>query len=109
MATPMDVLGFDSSAPPDLASLSLKKIKKKAMDRVEKEVIAYVLEKPVSFFFPPTVRGASFEDLTPDEKELIHFFRQLGHVTLRKVAFNQVKTLSEAALEDQMDETYRDS
>jgi len=44
-ATPMDILGFDSSAPPDLSSLSLKKIKKKAMDRVEKEVIAYVLEK----------------------------------------------------------------
>jgi transcriptional regulator with PAS, ATPase and Fis domain len=43
--TPMDLLGFDSSAPPDLASLSLKKIKKNAMDRVEKEVIAYVLEK----------------------------------------------------------------
>lgn len=44
-ATPMDIIGFDSSAPPDLSSLSLKKIKKKAMDRVEKEVIAYVLEK----------------------------------------------------------------
>ncbi len=29
----------------DLASLSLKKIKKKAMDRVEREVIAYVLDK----------------------------------------------------------------
>jgi len=44
-ATPMDMMGFDSSVPPDLSSLSLKKIKKKAMDRVEKEVIAYVLEK----------------------------------------------------------------
>jgi len=44
-ATPMDILGFDSSTSPDLSSLSLKKIKKKAMDRVEKEVIAYVLEK----------------------------------------------------------------
>ena len=43
--TPMEILGFDSSAPPDLSSLSLKKIKKKAMDRVEKEVIAYVLDK----------------------------------------------------------------
>jgi two-component system response regulator AtoC len=44
-AAPMDILGFDSSAPPDLSSLSLKKIKKKAMDHVEREVIAYVLEK----------------------------------------------------------------
>jgi transcriptional regulator with PAS, ATPase and Fis domain len=44
-SSPANILGFDTSAPPDLASLSLKKIKKKAMDRVEKEVIAYVLEK----------------------------------------------------------------
>jgi transcriptional regulator with PAS, ATPase and Fis domain len=43
--SPMDFLGFDINKPPDLSSLSLKKIKKKAMDHVEKEVIAYVLEK----------------------------------------------------------------
>ena len=41
----MDFLGFDINKPPDLSSLSLKKIKKKAMDQVEKEVISYVLEK----------------------------------------------------------------
>ena len=41
----MDFLGFDINKPPDLSSLSLKKIKKKAMDHVEKEVISYVLEK----------------------------------------------------------------
>jgi transcriptional regulator with PAS, ATPase and Fis domain len=43
--SPMDILGFDINRPPDLSSLSLKKIKKKAMDHVEREVIAYVLEK----------------------------------------------------------------
>jgi transcriptional regulator with PAS, ATPase and Fis domain len=43
--SPIDLLGFDSDSPPSLSSLSLKKIKKKAMDRVEKEVITYVLEK----------------------------------------------------------------
>jgi transcriptional regulator with PAS, ATPase and Fis domain len=43
--SPMDFLGFDTNKPPDLSSLSLKKIKKKAMDHVEKEVIAYVLDK----------------------------------------------------------------
>lgn len=42
---PLDLFGFVGEKPPDLSSLSLKKIKKKAMDRVEKEVIAYVLEK----------------------------------------------------------------
>ncbi len=40
-----EFLGFDLHKPQDLASLSLKKIKKKAMDHVEKEVISYVLEK----------------------------------------------------------------
>ena len=40
-----DLLGFDSNDPPDLSSLSLKKIKKKAIVRVEKEIISYVLEK----------------------------------------------------------------
>ena len=40
-----ELLGFDSNDPPDLSSLSLKKIKKKAIVRVEKEIISYVLEK----------------------------------------------------------------
>jgi len=44
-AAPRDILGFGGSEPPDLSSLSLKTIKKKAMDRVEKEVISYVLNK----------------------------------------------------------------
>jgi transcriptional regulator with PAS, ATPase and Fis domain len=36
---PVDLWGLD------LSSLSLKKVKKKALDRVEREVISYVLEK----------------------------------------------------------------
>ena len=40
-----DLLEFDTNDPPDLSSLSLKKIKKKAIIRVEKEIISYVLEK----------------------------------------------------------------
>jgi transcriptional regulator with PAS, ATPase and Fis domain len=40
-----DLLAFDANNPPDLSSLSLKKIKKKAIVRVEKEIISYVLEK----------------------------------------------------------------
>jgi two-component system response regulator AtoC len=40
-----DLLAFDANDPPDLSSLSLKKIKKKAIVRVEKEIISYVLEK----------------------------------------------------------------
>ena len=40
-----DLLEFDTNNPPDLSSLSLKKIKKKAIVRVEREIISYVLEK----------------------------------------------------------------
>jgi two-component system response regulator AtoC len=41
----MDFLEFNINHAKDLSSLSLKDIKKKAMEKVEKEVIAYVLEK----------------------------------------------------------------
>jgi len=43
--SPLGLLEFDPNDPPDLASLSLKKIKKQAIVRVEKEIISYVLEK----------------------------------------------------------------
>ncbi len=42
---PMELMGIDPDNPPDLSSLSLKKIKKKAVVRVEREIISYVLEK----------------------------------------------------------------
>ena len=42
---PIGLLGLDGENASNLNSLSLKKIRKKALDRVEKEVITYVLEK----------------------------------------------------------------
>ena len=45
LLSPIDLLAFDTNDPPDLSSLSLKKIKKEAIVRVEKEIISYVLEK----------------------------------------------------------------
>ena len=42
---PVDLWGVDGDKAPNLSSLSLKKVRKKALDRVEKEVISYVLEK----------------------------------------------------------------
>ena len=42
---PVDLWGAEGDKPPNLSSLSLKKVRKKALDRVEKEVISYVLEK----------------------------------------------------------------
>ena len=40
---PVDLWRVNGEELPDLSSLSLKKVKKKALDRVEKEVISYVL------------------------------------------------------------------
>jgi two-component system response regulator AtoC len=44
-SNPIELLGINGDNAANLASLSLKKIRKKALDRVEKEVISYVLEK----------------------------------------------------------------
>ena len=42
---PVDLWELDGDKTPNLSSLSLKKVRKKALDRVEREVISYVLEK----------------------------------------------------------------
>jgi two-component system response regulator AtoC len=42
---PIELLGINGDNAANLTSLSLKKIRKKALDRVEKEVISFVLEK----------------------------------------------------------------
>ncbi|MGD8765421.1 MAG: sigma-54 dependent transcriptional regulator [Desulfobacteraceae bacterium] len=42
---PIELVGLNGENAANLSSLSLKKIRKKALDRVEKEVITYVLEK----------------------------------------------------------------
>ena len=42
---PVDLWGLHGDKAPNLSSLSLKKVRKKALDRVEREVISYVLEK----------------------------------------------------------------
>jgi len=70
--SPMDYLGLDMNKPPDLASLSLKKIKKKAMDHVEREVIAYVLEKT------GWNRSKATKVLNISYKTLLYKIRDLG-------------------------------
>lgn len=70
--SPMDILGFDINRPPDLSSLSLKKIKKKAMDHVEREVIAYVLDKT------GWNRSKATKVLNISYKTLLYKIRDLG-------------------------------
>jgi two-component system response regulator AtoC len=70
--SPMEFLGFDINQPPDLSSLSLKKIKKKAMDHVEREVIAYVLDKT------GWNRSKATKVLNISYKTLLYKIRDLG-------------------------------
>jgi two-component system response regulator AtoC len=70
--SPMEFLGFDINQPPDLSSLSLKKIKKKAMDHVEREVIAYVLDKT------GWNRSKATKILNISYKTLLYKIRDLG-------------------------------
>ena len=70
--SPMEILGFDINQPPDLSSLSLKKIKKKAMDHVEREVIAYVLDKT------GWNRSKATKVLNISYKTLLYKIRDLG-------------------------------
>ena len=68
----MDFLGFDIQKQTDLSSLSLKKIRKKALDHVEKEVIAYVLEKT------GWNRSKATKVLNISYKTLLYKIRDLG-------------------------------
>lgn len=67
-----DFLGFDIRQPPDLSTLSLKKIKKKAMNHVEREVIAYVLKKT------GWNRSKATKVLNISYKTLLYKIRDLG-------------------------------
>ena len=63
-------------------------------------LIANYLEKPISYFYPALVRGADPSALDPDELELIHFYRQIGHnAAMRKLALQQVKNLADTAVQ----------
>jgi transcriptional regulator with XRE-family HTH domain len=41
--------------------------------------IANALDKPISYFYPPPIRGAEEEGLSADEQQLIHWFRRIWH------------------------------
>lgn len=60
--------------------------------------VAYLLEKPVKYFFPMNVPTEG--DLTSNEWELIHHFRRIwGNEALERLAINQTKQIADAATE----------
>jgi hypothetical protein len=62
-------------------------------------LIAVALEKPISYSCPPNVGGEEDSGLTPDEKELVYFYRQIEHKPLQLIALKQVRTLAEPTVE----------
>ena len=66
------------------------------------------LEKPVTFFLPPFFTGSEEEDVTPDERELIHFYHEIEHRPLQLIALKQVRTLAESAIEADMETKRRE-
>jgi transcriptional regulator with XRE-family HTH domain len=72
--------------------------------------IAVVLEKPITFFFADLLafRGATAEELSDKEKELIHFYRQIANDAMEHFALNQVKQLAKASIEADQEATMRE-
>ncbi|MBI1800739.1 MAG: helix-turn-helix transcriptional regulator [Chloroflexi bacterium] len=71
-------------------------------------VIADALQKPITYFYPPDANSYDIAGLTSKEKELIHFFRQLGHDALEDVTLKQVRTLADAAIGQSAEENGHD-
>jgi transcriptional regulator with XRE-family HTH domain len=58
--------------------------------------LAHQLEKPLSFFFSPhSYKHIKQEDLSPLEIDLLIHFRQIWDDHLKRVAINQVKSISD--------------
>lgn len=61
-------------------------------------LIAAALQKPITYFFPPRFHGPNASGLSPEEKEILAFYRQIeGYDELQLAAIKQVRTLAEAA------------
>lgn len=59
-------------------------------------LLAHVLNKPLGYFYPPTLyREIKQEDLTPLENELLIHFREVWDDHLQHVGISLVKALSE--------------
>ena len=75
--------------------------------------IANYFEKPLTYFFPAAIIDPQAKDLTPQEKELVWLFRQLGDENQKSIAISQLRVLAESArqadLKAQWDETKKEA
>ncbi len=86
-----------------IANLEIGKTEINAVDLMG---IAYVLEKPVRYFYPQYV--PTEDDLSNDEWELIHSFRRIQNPAVEKLAIKQVKQLAAVAVETDLAERVKE-
>lgn len=77
-----------------IANLEIGKTEINAVDLMG---IAFVLEKPVRYFYPQYV--PTEDDLSNKEWELIHHFRRIQNEAVEELAIKQVKQLADVAVE----------
>ena len=68
---------------------------------------ASTLEKPASYFLPPAFTEGLQDDFTSDERELIHFYRQIADDTHKAIAVQQVRSIVDAERRASLEEQRR--
>ena len=80
-----------------------------AVNAAELTLIAAVLDKPLTYFYPPKFAGAREGDLSPEEKELIQFYRQIQDKPFERAAVAVVKALADLAVRDWQKEKWEET
>ena len=73
----------------------------------ELATLAAYLEKPITYFFQPYFRGAEEKDLSPEEKELVRYFREIQNPVLESIALDQVKNMAERSIKADLEAMHR--
>jgi Helix-turn-helix. len=68
--------------------------------------IAYILEKPVRYFYPQYV--PTEDDLSNKEWELIHYFRKIQNDAMEDLLIDQAKRFAEIATKADIEEHLRE-
>ena len=75
------------------------------LNAVDLMMIAHAVEKPVRFFFPVYVPSEG--DLTPEEWELIHFFREIREPKLERLLIKQANEYAKLSIDEDLKEQHK--
>ncbi len=74
------------------------------VDLFDLSLIAEALDKPISYFFPPFLTEGSEQDLSPDERELLLFYRKIWDDKLRIAALEQMRGIAKIDIQAHLDQ-----